>query len=106
MDEVARLDRLARRRPQRVTLGQVEEVILGRGGRAGVARDRGVRLVDGRRFAVPAYDAVGGGGTGLVTAPALSQVRDSARLAGRDVHAAGRPEHLRAHYARGRRRAA
>jgi len=80
-----------------ITIGQVEEVIPGEGDRAAWLV-LGDFCLDGRRFAVPAADAVGG--TGRVWSPHLRrQVRDSGALAGesftQQVEA-----HLRAYYGR------
>lgn len=91
-------------------LGHVESVIGdGFGGAAWIVIGE-FRLGDGRRFLVPAYDAVGG--PGRVWSPhERAQVRDSAWLTGTARFTPQADRRLRAHYAasassRGRRSAA
>jgi len=57
------------------------------------------RLGDGRRFYVPAYDAVGGGGRVWSPHP-RSIVRQSCRLAGPGTFTSQSDRILRTHYAR------
>ena len=78
-----------------ITIGQVEEVIPGESERAAWLVLGGFCL-DGRRFAVPAADAVGG--AGRVWSPHLrKQVRDSGPLAG-GTFTPQAETHLRAYY--------
>lgn len=87
-----------------IPLGQVDQVVGDELGRAAWLVLGGFRLGDGRRYLVPAFDAVGG--AGRVWSPHLrSQVSASVELAAEP----GRPggdTRLRAHYASARRRPA
>ncbi len=86
-------------------LGHVESVIGdGEGGVAWLVVAE-FRLGDGRRFIVPAYDAVGGGGR--VWSPHVRElVRRSARLADGAGFTPQADRRLRAHYAAEQRRRA
>ena len=80
-----------------ITIGQVEEVIPGEADRAAWLV-LGEFCLDGRRFAVPAADAVGG--AGRVWSPHLrKQVRDSGSLAD-GTFTPQAEEHLRVYYGR------
>jgi hypothetical protein len=79
-------------------LGHVERVIGdGYGGPAWLVIAE-FRLGDGRRFHVPAYDAVGGAGRVWSPHP-RSRVRDSAKLVGAGSLTPEADARLRAHYA-------
>lgn len=78
-------------------LGQVESVIGDGFGCAAWIVIAEFCLGDGRRFLVPAYDAVGG--AGRVWSPhERAQVRDSARLVGGVAFTPQADRRLRSHY--------
>lgn len=86
-------------------LGHVERVIDDDFGEPAWLVIGEFRLGDGRRFLVPAYDAVGG--AGRVWSPhERAQVRESARLVGSGAFTPQAERRLRAHYATSQRRAA